>query len=94
MPVPDEVNEVSEGLIYRDFITVGLLANKLKVTEEDGGILKDNWIYIQESDVLIGRLQIFNNWSPWLPTVQTRCGSALNIFATTPIPSGNCPTKR
>ncbi len=52
--------------MYRDFITVGLLATKLTVTENDGTPLKDNWIYIQEPDVKVGRLQIFNNWSPWL----------------------------
>jgi protoporphyrinogen oxidase len=65
-PVPGEVRKVSEGLMYRDFITVGLLASKLTVTEKDGAPLKDNWIYIQEPDVVVGRLQIFNNWSPWL----------------------------
>jgi protoporphyrinogen oxidase len=65
-PVPTEVREVSEGLMYRDFITVGLLASKLAVTEKDGSLLKDNWIYIQEPDVVVGRLQIFNNWSPGL----------------------------
>ena len=64
--VPAEVIEVSEGLVYRDFITVGLLASKLTVTEQDGSPLRDNWIYIQEPDVKLGRLQIFNNWSPWL----------------------------
>jgi len=57
---------VSDGLQYRDFITVGLLVNQLMVREADGGPLKDNWIYIQEPDVLVGRLQIFNNWSPAL----------------------------
>jgi protoporphyrinogen oxidase len=65
-PVPAEVAEVAEGLMYRDFITVGLLASRLAVTEKDGSGLKDNWIYIQEPDVAVGRLQIFNNWSPWL----------------------------
>ena len=30
------------------------------------GLLKDTWIYVQEPDVLLGRLQIFNNWSPYL----------------------------
>jgi protoporphyrinogen oxidase len=65
-PVPAEVTEVSEGLMYRDFITVGILAKNLTVTEKDGTPLKDNWIYIQEPDVMVGRLQIFNNWSPWL----------------------------
>jgi protoporphyrinogen oxidase len=64
IPPPAEVREVSEGLIYRDFITVGLLASRLKVHEKDGSPLKDNWIYIQEPDVQVGRLQIFNNWSP------------------------------
>ena len=60
--VPDAVREISEGLIYRDFITVGLLVQRLKVGVD--GRVDDNWIYIQEPDVLAGRLQIFNNWSP------------------------------
>jgi protoporphyrinogen oxidase len=64
IPAPEAVREVSEGLVYRDFITVGLLAKKLAVHEKDGSPLKDNWIYIQEPDVQVGRLQIFNNWSP------------------------------
>ena len=64
IPAPQEVRTVSEGLVYRDFITVGLLASKLAVHEKDGARLKDNWIYIQEPDVQVGRLQIFNNWSP------------------------------
>ncbi len=64
VPAPESVRAVSEGLVYRDFITVGLLASKLAVHEKDGSPLKDNWIYIQEADVQVGRLQIFNNWSP------------------------------
>ena len=64
--IPANVMEVSDGLVYRDFITIGVLIDKLQVTEPDGGLLKDTWIYIQEPDVLIGRLQIFNNWSPYL----------------------------
>jgi protoporphyrinogen oxidase len=66
MPIPANVKEVSEGLIYRDFITVGLLVRKLKVTEKNKKLIEDNWIYIQEPDVLAGRLQIFNNWSPYM----------------------------
>ena len=62
---PIEVKEVSEGLEYRDFITVGLLLNKLKITDSEK-LVRDNWIYIQEKEVKIGRLQIFNNWSPYL----------------------------
>ena len=64
--VPGEVAAVSQGLMYRNFITVGLLARRLSVTEDDGAPLRDNWIYIQEPDVALSRLQIFNNWSPWL----------------------------
>jgi protoporphyrinogen oxidase len=64
--VPKEVAEVAGGLLYRDFMLVGLLAKKLAVAEEDGSPLKDNWIYIQDPNVMAGRLQIFNNWSPWL----------------------------
>ncbi len=64
VPPPEDVRTVSEGLVYRDFITVGLLASRLAVHEKDGTPLKDNWIYIQEPDVQVGRLQIFNNWSP------------------------------
>ncbi len=63
--VPSEVKAVSEGLIYRDFITVGLLVEKLIIKDEAQGekLIKDNWIYVQEADVMLGRIQIFNNWS-------------------------------
>ncbi|WP_420237964.1 NAD(P)/FAD-dependent oxidoreductase [Telmatobacter bradus] len=78
--VPDEVKEVSDGLMYRDFITVGLLTKKLTTTEADGSRLKDNWIYIQEPDVLVGRLQIFNNWSPYLVQNQEKTWIGLEYF--------------
>ena len=79
-PVPDSVREVSEGLQYRDFITVGLLADRLKVHEPDGGLLKDTWIYVQEPDVILGRLQIFNNWSPHLVADPTKVWIGLEYF--------------
>ena len=66
---PANVLEVSDGLVYRDFITVGLLVKSLKIfedTPQGRKLVTDNWIYIQEPDVLIGRLQIFNNWSPFM----------------------------
>jgi protoporphyrinogen oxidase len=78
--VPAEVSEVSEGLVYRDFITVGLLAKRLAVTERDGSLLKDNWIYVQEPDVTVGRLQIFNNWSPWLVNSPDKIWIGLEYF--------------
>ena len=79
-PIPANVREVSEGLQYRDFITVGLLCDRLKVHEPDGGLLKDTWIYVQEPDVLLGRLQIFNNWSPHLVSDPTKVWIGLEYF--------------
>jgi len=64
--VPENVREVSEALQYRDFITVGLLLKTMKVKDKDQNLVEDNWIYIQEPEVMAGRLQIFNNWSPYL----------------------------
>jgi len=65
---PENVKEVSEGLVYRDFITLGVLLKRLKKSKytdnTSNNMLPDNWIYIQEPDVQLGRLQIFNNWSP------------------------------
>jgi protoporphyrinogen oxidase len=78
--VPANVREVSEGLEYRDFITVGLLANKLDVKEPDGGLIKDTWIYIQEPDVMLGRLQIFNNWSPYMVADPSKVWIGLEYF--------------
>lgn len=80
VPVPEEIRQITEGLVYRDFITVGLLVNKLTVTEPDGGPLKDTWIYIQEPDVLVGRLQIFNNWSPYMVADPSKTWIGLEYF--------------
>jgi protoporphyrinogen oxidase len=74
------VREVAAGLEYRDFITVGLLADRLKVKEVDGGLLKDTWIYVQEPDVMLGRLQIFNNWSPHLVSDPSKVWIGLEYF--------------
>lgn len=66
---PARVVEVAEGLSYRDFLTVGLLLKKLHVQEkgkEPQKDVPDNWIYIQEGKVRVGRVQIFNNWSPYM----------------------------
>ncbi|HEY4085269.1 MAG TPA: NAD(P)/FAD-dependent oxidoreductase [Bryobacteraceae bacterium] len=88
--VPANVREVSDGLMYRDFITVGLLLDKLKIdeqTEAGARLLSDNWIYIQEPDVLVGRMQIFNNWSPHLVADPNKVWIGLEYFcyATDPI---------
>lgn len=69
--VPADVRRIAAGLPYRDFITVGLLVNKLKLQNKTKvrtltGDVPDCWIYVQERDVKIGRLQLFNNWSPYM----------------------------
>ncbi len=64
--VPENVQEVAAGLIYRDFIAVGLLVDKLLVSRDTPlgkKLIQDNWIYVQEPDVMVGRLTIFNNFS-------------------------------
>lgn len=63
-PAPQNIHIIANGLQYRDFITVGLLVKKMQTG--GGKMIADNWIYIQEKEVKIGRLQIFNNWSPAL----------------------------
>lgn len=61
LQVPPAVRRVAEELPFRDFITVGVLLSSLQT-----GPLQDNWIYIHDPRVQVGRLQIFNNWSPYL----------------------------
>jgi protoporphyrinogen oxidase len=80
--VPSEVKRISEGLVYRDFITVGLLVNKLSIQDKDKSdkLINDNWIYVQESDVLLGRIQIFNNWSPYLVEDNSKVWLGLEYF--------------
>jgi protoporphyrinogen oxidase len=83
--LPNNVAEIAEGLIYRDFITVGLLLEKLKINNETknptlNNIVPDNWIYIQERDIKIGRLQIFNNWSPYMVNDSDKVWIGLEYF--------------
>ncbi len=60
--VPSAIQEVAAGLQYRDFINVGILLKQLSDKQGHRLELKDNWIYIQERDVKVGRLMIYNNW--------------------------------
>ena len=71
---PDDpsVIQIADRLPYRDFMTAGLLLRRMNAISDqvgrgaNNGMPPDNWIYIQEPDVKIGRIQIFNNWSPAL----------------------------
>ncbi len=68
---PEDMRRIAQGLPYRDFVTVGLLVNRLELKNETklktlGNIVPDCWIYVQDAGVRLGRIQIFNNWSPYM----------------------------
>ncbi|MCI8994206.1 MAG: NAD(P)/FAD-dependent oxidoreductase [Lachnospiraceae bacterium] len=69
--VPEKEAKIAAGLPYRDFVTVGLLVDKLNLKNETelktlSNIVPDCWIYVQDVGVKLGRIQIFNNWSPYM----------------------------
>ena len=69
--VPEEVAKVAGDLPYRDYILAGFYCNKINLKNNTkiptiNNICPDSWIYIQEDDITAGRLQIMNNWSPYL----------------------------
>ena len=69
--VPEDIKRIASGLPYRDYMTLGVLVKKLKIKnntdiETPGNIIPDCWIYVQDRHVKMGRIQIYNNWSPYL----------------------------
>ena len=69
--VPDEIRKIADGLPYRDYMTVGVLIPRLKLenktkTKTIGNIVPDNWVYVHDRNVQMGRFQIYNNWSPYM----------------------------
>lgn len=69
--VPSDISMIANGLPYRDFVTVGILVDKLNLINKTkfktiNNIVPDCWIYVQDVGVQLGRIQIFNNWSPYL----------------------------
>ncbi len=71
-----EVRDIAGNLSYRDFITVGLLYPRDAMPRR----LDDNWIYIQEPGVNVGRVQIFNNWSPYMVADESTLWLGLEFF--------------
>lgn len=68
---PDPIRHVAQHLPYRDFVTVGLLVDKLALPNNTKiptfqNTVPDCWIYVQDVGVKMGRIQIFNNWSPYM----------------------------
>ena len=69
--VPEEFRKIATGLPYRDYMTVGVLIPHLNLKNETktktiGDIVPDNWVYVHDRSVKMGRFQIYNNWSPYL----------------------------
>ncbi len=69
--VPKQYTQIAQGLPYRDYMTVGVLIPKLNLKNETkiktiGNIVPDNWVYVHDKNVKMGRFQIYNNWSPYM----------------------------
>ncbi len=69
--VPKDPARIAAGLPYRDYMTVGVLVNHLNLVNKTknktiGNIVPDNWVYVHDRSVTMGRFQIYNNWSPYL----------------------------
>jgi protoporphyrinogen oxidase len=72
-PAPEHVRRAADSLSYRDFISIALMINRADV-------FPDNWIYIHEPGVLVGRMQNFKNWSPSMVPDQSKTCLGLEYF--------------
>ncbi len=69
--VPKRAAKIAAGLPYRDYRTLGVLVPKLNLKNKTkmktvSNIVPDCWIYVHDKTVKLGRLQIYNNWSPYM----------------------------
>ncbi|MCP4888656.1 MAG: NAD(P)/FAD-dependent oxidoreductase [Planctomycetaceae bacterium] len=72
-PAPEHVRRAAEKLSYRDFLTVCLIVNV-------ENLFSDNWIYIHDSNVKVGRIQNYKNWSPKMVPNQRQSSLGLEYF--------------
>jgi protoporphyrinogen oxidase len=72
-PAPEPVLNAANRLGYRDFISVALMIDKADV-------FPDNWIYIHDPSVRVGRIQNFKNWSPAMVPDQAKTCLGLEYF--------------
>lgn len=84
--VPEDIQYVSTNLPYRDFVTVGVLLDNINLQNKTqfktlNNIVPDCWIYVQDAGIKLGRIQIFNNWSPYLvKDIDTKIWIGLEYF--------------
>ena len=72
-PAPEAVQKAANSLAYRDFISVALMIDRADV-------FPDNWIYIHDPSVRVGRIQNFKNWSPDMVPDQAKTCLGLEYF--------------
>ena len=72
-PPPKTIQQAAALLRYRDFITVVIIIRKPHV-------FSDNWIYIHEPHVKVGRIQNYKNWSPFMVPDQDMTSLGLEYF--------------
>jgi protoporphyrinogen oxidase len=73
-PAPSEVTAAAREIKFRDFLTVALVVPLSRS-------FPDNWIYIHEPDVKVGRVQNFASWSPFMVKAGRTC-LGLEYFVT------------
>lgn len=69
--IPSKIRHIASGLPYRDYRIAGILVKNFQLRNDTpiktfGNIIPDEWIYVQDRDVHVGRIVIFNNWSPYM----------------------------
>lgn len=70
-----KILNISDNLPYRDFMTIGVILKRTNIK------LEDTWIYVQEPNIKMGRIQVFNNWSPYLVKDKNTVSLGLEYFA-------------
>ena len=74
-PPPPGVLDAARALSYRDFLTVCLIVNR-------ADLFPDNWIYVHDPRVKVGRIQNYRNWSPAMVPDPSKTGLGLEYFCT------------
>ena len=72
-PPPAAVLEAARALTYRDFLTVCLIVNR-------ADLFPDNWIYVHDPLVRVGRIQNYRNWSSAMVPDPGKTGLGLEYF--------------
>ncbi len=86
--VPQNIKNIASGLPYRDYIALGVLVSKIKLKNKTNiktinNIIPDNWVYVQDRKVKMGRFQVYNNWSPYMvEDINNTIWLALEYFVT------------